>query len=47
MNLPLTELNRKVEKDVKEMFGYVPGIDPEEKPLLVSFKPNDPEDFIL
>ncbi len=47
MNLPLTELNRKVEKDVKEMFDYVPGTDPEKKPLLVTFKPDDPEDFVL
>ncbi len=47
MNLPLTELNRKAEKDVKEMFDYVPGIDPENKPLLVTYKPDDPEEFIL
>ena len=47
MDLPLTELNRKVEKDVKEMFEYVAGKDPEGKPLLVTFKPNDPENFIL
>jgi ferredoxin len=46
MNIPLTELNRKVEKDVVEMFGYVPGTDPENKPLLVTFKPDDPEEFI-
>jgi ferredoxin len=46
MNIPLTSLNRKVEKDVKEMFGYVPGTDPECKPLLVTYKPDDPEEFI-
>ncbi len=47
MNLPLTELNRKVEKDVREMFDYVPGIDSDRKPLLVTYKPDDPEEFIL
>ena len=47
MNLPLTELNRKVEKDVREMYDYVPGIDLEVKPLLATFRPNDPEEFVL
>lgn len=47
MNLPLTELNRKVEKDVRQMYDYVPGIDPEVKPLLATFRPNDPEEFVL
>lgn len=47
MNLPLTELNRKVEKDVREMYDYIPGIDVEIKPLLSTFKPNDPEEFVL
>jgi len=47
MNIPLTELNRKIEKDVREMYDYVPGVDLEKKPLLVTFKPDDPEEFIL
>ncbi|MCK5548049.1 MAG: 4Fe-4S dicluster domain-containing protein, partial [Thermoplasmata archaeon] len=47
MDIPLTELNRKVEKDVKEMFDYVPGVDPEGKPLLGTYKPDDPEEFVL
>ena len=47
MNLPLTELNRKLEKDVSEMYDYVPGIDVEKKPLLATFRPNDPEEFVL
>jgi formate dehydrogenase subunit beta len=46
-HLPLMLLNRKLEKDVKELFGYTAGTDPEEKPLLASFNPKDPEDFIL
>jgi len=41
------ELNKKLEKDIKEMFEYTPGIDVEEKPLLAMFKPDDPEEFIL
>ena len=47
VNIPLTELNRKIEKDVREIFDFIPGINPNEKPLLVTFKPDDPEDFII
>ena len=41
------ELNKKLEKDIKEMFEYIAGVDVEGKPLLAMFKPDDPEDFIL
>jgi len=47
MDIPLMELNKKIEKEIKEMFEYTPGVDAEEKPLLAMFKPDDPEDFIL
>jgi len=47
MGLPLRELNRKMAKDVLELFEYKAGIDPDEKPVLTIFKPNDPEEFIL
>jgi hypothetical protein len=47
MDIPLMELNKKIEKDIKETYGYTPGIKPEEKPLLAMFKPDDPEEFIL
>ena len=47
MGIPLTELNKKLEKDVKELFEYKSGLDAEEKPLLAMFKPDDPEEFIL
>lgn len=47
MDIPLMKLNRKFSKDVLEMFDYTPGVDMEAEPLLVSFKPNDPEEYIL
>ncbi len=47
VNIPLMELNKFIEKEVKEMFDYTSGLDQEEKPLLGMFKPDDPEDFIL
>jgi formate dehydrogenase subunit beta len=45
--IPLVKLNKKLEKEVLEMFDYTPGLDTEEKPLLSIFKPDDPEEFIL
>jgi len=47
MDIPLMKLNKKIEKDVKELFDYIAGIDVEKKPLLAMFKPDDPEEFIL
>lgn len=46
MNIPLMLLNKKVEKDIKELFDYVAGVDVDEKPLLAMFKPDDPEEDI-
>jgi ferredoxin len=46
MDIPLMELNKKLEKDVKEMFDYEAGTE-EEKPLLTIFNPEDPEEFVL
>jgi len=47
VNIPLMELNKKLTKDVKELFEYTSGIEVEEKPLFGTFKPDDPEEFIL
>lgn len=46
MDIPLMELNKKLGKEVKEMFEYTPGLDIDAKPLLGSFNPDDPEEFI-
>ena len=47
MEIPLMELNKKLGKDVKELFDYEAGVDIENKPLLAIFKPDDPEEFVL
>jgi len=47
MGIPLTELNKKLQKDVKEMFSYTAGLSLDKKPLLAIFSPEDPEEFIL
>jgi len=46
MGIPLRELNKKIEKDIKEMFKYQAGSNAAEKPLLSCFDKNDPGDFI-
>ena len=46
VGIPLRDINKKIEKDVKELFNYDSGIDSEQKPLFSSFDKNDPEDFI-
>ena len=46
MNIPLSLLTRKLEKEVKEMFDYEAGLDAEAKPLLSIFEEGDPGDFI-
>lgn len=47
MDIPLMKINKKISKDIQEMYEYKPGIDAEAKPLLAMFKPDDPEEFIL
>ncbi|MDW7740346.1 MAG: 4Fe-4S dicluster domain-containing protein [Bacillota bacterium] len=46
-NIPLGKLNRKLAREVREKYGFEPGIDPEGEPFQASYKPDDPEDFIL
>ncbi|MGA1794484.1 MAG: Coenzyme F420 hydrogenase/dehydrogenase, beta subunit C-terminal domain [bacterium] len=46
MGLPLTLLNQKMIKDVKELYDYESGNDPEQAPLMSQFKVDDDESFI-
>lgn len=46
-NIPLGKLNRKLAKEVREQYDFEPGVDPEGTPFQASFKPDDPEEFIL
>lgn len=46
VNIPLRELYRKVMKDAEELFAMkTPGTDPEEVPLLSTYRTDDPEEF--
>lgn len=46
MDIPIRLLNKKLEKEAKELFDYDAGFDPEQPSLVSSFKDEDPEDFI-
>ena len=47
VGIPLLDLYKKLEKDILAEFNYEPGTDPEAKPLLSTFNPEDPGEFIL
>jgi formate dehydrogenase (coenzyme F420) beta subunit len=47
VDIPIMTLNRKLTRDVKEMFDFEPGVDVESEPLLACYRPNDPEEYIM
>jgi ferredoxin len=46
LDIPIRLLNKKMEKDAKDLFAYEVGFDPDQPSLVSSFKDEDPEDFI-
>jgi ferredoxin len=46
LDIPLRFLNKKLEKEAKELFDYEVGFDPERPALISSFREDDPQDFI-
>ena len=46
MGIDLMKFNRKVAQVVKERFGAVAGLNPDEPPALAAFDPNDKQEFI-
>jgi len=46
MGIDLMKFNRKVAHVVKERFGKVAGLNPDEPPALAAFDPNDKQEFI-
>lgn len=47
VGIKVRQFTKKLEKDVKELFGYEVGLSLEERPPLDTFKPGDPESFIM
>jgi ferredoxin len=46
MGIPLRSLNKKVEKDMLELFGYTAGIDVEQQPPLTKYQVGDLDEFL-
>jgi ferredoxin len=47
VEIPLVELYKELEKEIIAEYNFEPGTDPEAKPLLSTFNPDDPGEFIL
>ncbi|MFZ5643948.1 MAG: Coenzyme F420 hydrogenase/dehydrogenase, beta subunit C-terminal domain [Bacillota bacterium] len=47
MGINLRGMTRKMVKEVKELFGYETGVNPDETPALADFKADDPEAFLV
>ncbi len=47
VGVDIRKLNRKLVKDVKDLFGYEAGLSVEEASPLATFRPDDPEVFIV
>ncbi len=47
MGIDLMRFNREVARIVKERFGCVAGLNPEDKPALAGFSPDDPQEFFF
>jgi formate dehydrogenase (coenzyme F420) beta subunit len=47
VGVDIRKLNRKLVKDVKDLFGYEAGLSVEEASPLATFRPDDPEAFIV
>ncbi len=46
MDIDLRLFTQQLGKDVKELFGYVPGLSADDPPPLCTFKQDDSESFI-
>jgi len=46
VGIKVRQFNKKLEKDVKDLYGYEAGLSLDERPPLDTFKPGDPEPFI-
>ncbi|NSW85928.1 MAG: 4Fe-4S dicluster domain-containing protein [Syntrophobacteraceae bacterium] len=46
VGIEVRKFTKKLEKEVKELYGYEAGVTPDQRPPLDTFKPGDPEPFI-
>ena len=46
VGIKVRRLTQKIEKDIRELYGYQPGLDLESTPPMSVYTPDDPQDFI-
>ncbi len=46
VGVKIRQFNKKLEKEVLELYGYEAGLSLDERPPLDTYKPGDPEPFI-
>lgn len=46
MEIPLAYLTQKLNQEIKDLYGFETGIEPEAAPPLSTFNPEDPQEFI-
>jgi ferredoxin len=46
VGIKMRRFTMKLEKDVRQLYGYEPGMSLDQQPPMTVFKPNDPQDFI-
>ena len=46
MDIDLRLLNKKLQKEVQELYGYIPGLDQDASPALGVYKADDPQGCI-
>ena len=46
MGIDLRAINKKLEKDCFDLYGWEAGLSLDKRPPLDTFKPDDPDDFI-
>jgi ferredoxin len=47
MDIEMRQFTKKLEKDVMDLFGHEAGMDPDIRPPLDLYRPDDPDDFVL
>lgn len=47
MGIKVRQLTKKLEKDIVELYGYEAGLSLEERPPLDTYRPGDPQEFIM
>jgi hypothetical protein len=46
MGIKVRQFTKKLEKDVKELYGYEAGLSLDQRPALDAFQSDDPQTFI-